>query len=239
MSELKDKVCFITGAGSGIGRATTLKLLDRGAAVFAMSRTQERLDRLVADAAAGADRLAVFCGDVRNESDVQAAFAACAERFPPLDVLINNAGIGVPTTNLAEAPLEVFERMFDTNVKGVFLCTREALKIMRPRKSGHLITVISMGGQRTNPTAPVYCASKFAARGLNSGLADQVLAEGIKVTDLNPGPVDTDYWGDRPVPRQKFLQADDVANVVLFILSQPEYVLIREINFDNIAYFQK
>ena len=237
MKEIDGKVCVITGAGSGIGRATALKLLERGAKVFAMGRTQERLDHLVADASS--DRLAVFCGDVRDESAVQAAFAACVERFGTVDVLLNNAGIGVPTTDLAEAPLEKFEQMFDTNVKGVFLCTREALKIMRPRKSGHILTVISMGGQRTNATAPVYCASKFGARGLSGGVADQVLAEGIKVTDVNPGPVDTDYWGDRPVPREKFLKADDVAEVIVFVIGQPEHVLIREINFDNIAFFRK
>jgi NADP-dependent 3-hydroxy acid dehydrogenase YdfG len=237
MKEIDGKVCVITGAGSGIGRATALKLLDRGAKVFAMGRTQERLDGLAADASS--DRLAVFCGDVRDESAVQAAFAACVARFGTVDVLLNNAGIGVPTTDLAEAPLEKFEQMFDTNVKGVFLCTREALKIMRPRKSGHILTVISMGGQRTNATAPVYCASKFGARGLSGGVADQVLAEGIKVTDVNPGPVDTDYWGDRPVPREKFLKADDVAEVIAFVIGQPEHVLIREINFDNIAFFRK
>jgi NADP-dependent 3-hydroxy acid dehydrogenase YdfG len=237
MKEIDGKVCVITGAGSGIGRATALKLLERGAKVFAMGRTQERLDHLAADASS--DRLAVFCGDVRDESAVQAAFAACVARFGTVDVLLNNAGIGVPTTDLAEAPLEKFEQMFDTNVKGVFLCTREALKIMRPRKSGHILTVISMGGQRTNATAPVYCASKFGARGLSGGVADQVLAEGIKVTDVNPGPVDTDYWGDRPVPREKFLKADDVAEVIVFVIGQPEHVLIREINFDNIAFFRK
>lgn len=237
MSTIKDKVCFITGAGSGIGRAAALKLLAAGAKVFAMSRTQERLDSLKAEAAS--DNLAIGCGDVCSEADVQAAFAACLERFGTVDILLNNAGLGVPTTDLAEAPLEKFEQMFDTNVKGVFLCTREALKVMRPRKSGHIMTVISMGGQRTNAVAPVYCASKFGARGFSGGLADQVLAEGIKVTDLNPGPVDTNYWGDRPVAREKFLKADDVAEVILFVFSQPEHVLIREINFDNIAFFKK
>ena len=234
---IKDKVCFITGAGSGIGRAATLKLLAAGAKVLAMSRTQSRLDSLEQEAAS--DQLRVCCGDVRSEADVQAAFAACLEQFGTVDVLLNNAGLGVPTTDLAEAPLEKFEQMFDTNVKGVFLCTREALKVMRPKKSGHIMTVISMGGQRTNPVAPIYCASKFGARGLSGGLADQVLAEGIRVTDLNPGPVDTDYWGDRPVPREKFLKAEEVADVIVFVLGQPEHVLIREINFDNIAFFNK
>jgi len=237
MRDIKETVCFVTGAGSGIGRATALKLLEHGAGVFAMSRTQERLDRLVEEASS--ERLRVFCGDVRSEADVQAAFAACVEQFGTVDVLLNNAGVGVPTTDLAETSLEKFEQMFDTNVKGVFLCTREALKLMRPRRSGHILTVISMGGQRTNPTAPLYCASKFGARGFNGGLADQVLAAGIKVTDINPGPVDTDYWGDRPVAREKFLKADDVAEVILFVISQPEHVLIREINFDNIAFFRK
>jgi NADP-dependent 3-hydroxy acid dehydrogenase YdfG len=237
MREIGGKVCFITGAGSGIGRATALKLLAHGGKVFGMGRTQERLDRLAQEASS--DRLAVFCGDVREEAAVQAAFAACVERFGTVDVLLNNAGVGAPTTDLAAAPLEKFEQMFDTNVRGMFLCTREALKIMRPRKSGHILTVISMGGQRTNATAPVYCASKFGARGLSGGLADQVLAEGIKVTDVNPGPVDTDYWGDRPVPREKFLKADDVAEVILFVIGQPEHVLIREINFDNLAFFRK
>jgi NADP-dependent 3-hydroxy acid dehydrogenase YdfG len=234
---VKNKVCFITGAGSGIGRAATLRLLADGAMVFAMSRTQARLDNLKDDAAS--DQLSVFCGDVRSEAEVAAAVAACVEQCGTIDVLVNNAGLGVPTTDLSEAPLEKFEQMFDTNVKGVFLCTREVLKIMRPKKSGHIVTVISMGGQRTNPVAPVYCASKFAARGFSSGLADQVLAEGIRVTDLNPGPVDTDYWGDRPVPREKFLKAEEVADVIAFVLGQPEHVLIREINFDNIAFFNK
>jgi NADP-dependent 3-hydroxy acid dehydrogenase YdfG len=214
-----------------------LKLLAAGAKVFAMSRTQERLNSLKAEAASCG--LAICCGDVRSEADVQSAFAACLEQLGTVDILLNNAGLGVPTTDLAEAPLAKFEEMFDTNVKGVFLCTREALKVMRPKKSGHVMTVISMGGQRTNAVAPIYCASKFGARGLSSGLADQVLAEGIRVTDLNPGPVDTDYWGDRPVAREKFLKADDVAEVILFVLSQPEHVLIREINFDNIAFFRK
>jgi len=236
MSRIEGKVVFITGAGSGIGRSATLKLLADGAKVFGMSRTEAKLDTLRAEAAS--DQLEVFCGDVRNEADVQAAFAGCVEKFGTVDVLLNNAGIGVPTTDLAEAPLEKFEEMFDTNVKGVFLATREALGIMRPRQSGHIVTVVSTAGLRTNPVAPLYCASKFAARGLSSGLADQVLAEGIKVTDVNPGPVDTDYWGDRPVPRETFLQADDVADAIMYVLSQPEHVLIRQLDLDSINFLK-
>jgi NADP-dependent 3-hydroxy acid dehydrogenase YdfG len=177
-----------------------------------------------------------FRGDVGDETDVITAFRHCAETFGTVDVLINNAGVGVPTPDLSQADLETFDKMVNTNMRGVFLCNREALRHMKPRKQGHIITVVSMAGQRTNPNAPVYAASKFGARGLSSGLADQVLKEGIKVTDINPGPVDSDYWGDRKVPREKFLKVDDVARVVAFVVSQPDYVLIREINFDNMNF---
>lgn len=230
MENLQNKVCFITGASGGIGKAVALLLLEKGAKVFDFSRSRQLRDEI------SHDNLLSFRGDVGNENDVITAFRNCEEAFGTVDILINNAGVGVPTPDLSQTDLETFETMINTNVRGVFLCNREALKRMKPKKRGHIITVVSMAGQRTNPNAPVYAASKFGARGLSSGLADQVLKEGIKVTDINPGPVDSDYWGDRKVPREKFLKVDDVARVVAFVLSQPDYMLIREINFDNMNF---
>ncbi|MBK9490459.1 MAG: SDR family oxidoreductase [Haliscomenobacter sp.] len=230
MSHLKNKVVFITGASSGIGKATAQMLLDAGAKVFDFSRTNQLSDEV------SHENLRSFRGDVSVEADVIAGFAACLEAFGTVDVLLNNAGLGLLSTDLAETELDTFEQMMNVNVRGVFLCNREALKIMKPHKAGHILTVISMAGQRTNPNAPIYCASKFGARGLNSGLADQALKLGIKVTDINPGPTDSNYWGDRQVPREKFLKVEDVARVILFVLDQPDYVLIREINFDNMKF---
>ncbi|SFQ81077.1 SDR family oxidoreductase [Hymenobacter arizonensis] len=230
MNPLENKVIFITGASSGIGRATARQLLEQGARVFDFSRTHQLAEELPHP------NLTSFRGDVGQEADVQAAFRLCVETYGGVDVLINNAGLGLPTPDLAETDLDTYERMMNTNVRGVFLCNREALRLMKPRQQGHIVSVISMAGQRTNPGAPLYCASKFGARGLSSGLADQVLKHGIKVTDVNPGPTDSNYWGDRPVAREKFLQADDVARVIAFVLSQPEYVVIREINFDNMKF---
>ncbi len=230
MEPLQHKVCFITGASGGIGRATARLLLESGARVFDFSRSRQLTDEVAHP------NLRSFRGDVGNENDVIAAFRHCEEAFGTVDVLVNNAGVGLPTPDLSQTDLETFEQMVNTNVRGVFLCNREALKRMKPKKAGHIITVVSMAGQRTNPNAPVYAASKFGARGLSSGLADQVLKEGIKVTDINPGPVDSDYWGDRPVPREKFLQVEDVARVIAFVLGQPGYMLIREINFDNMKF---
>ncbi len=230
MSHLNNKVVFITGASSGIGKATAEMLLAEGAKVFDFSRTHQLTDSL------SHENLRSFKGDVSVESEVIEGFAACVNAFGTVDVLLNNAGIGLLSTDLSSTELDIFQQMMDVNVKGVFLCNREALKIMKPKKEGHIMTVISMAGQRTNPNAPLYCASKFGARGLNSGLADQALKLGIKVTDVNPGPTDSNYWGDRQVPREKFLKVEDVARVIVFVLNQPDYVLIREINFDNMKF---
>lgn len=230
MNNLENKVVFITGASSGIGKATAQMLLDGGAKVFDFSRTNKLGEEV------SSPNLKSFRGDVSVEADVIAGFAACVEAFGTVDVLLNNAGLGLTSPDLSTTDLETFEKMMDINVKGVFLCNREAFKIMKPKQTGHILTVISMAGQRTNPNAPLYCASKFGARGLNSGLADQALKLGIKVTDINPGPTDSNYWGDRQVPREKFLKVEDVARVIVFVINQPEYVLIREINFDNMKF---
>lgn len=230
MNNLENKVAFITGASSGIGKATALMLLEGGAKVFDFSNKE-----LLADTVSHAN-LVSFKGDVSNEADVKKGFETCIEAFGTLDVLLNNAGLGLVSPDLSTTDLETFEIMMNVNVKGVFLCNREALKIMKPKASGHILTLISMAGQRTNPTAPIYCASKFGARGLSSGLADQALKAGIKVTDINPGPVDSNYWGDRQVAREKFLKVEDVARVIVFTINQPDYMVVREINFDNMKF---
>jgi NADP-dependent 3-hydroxy acid dehydrogenase YdfG len=230
MSYLKNKVVLITGAASGIGRATALMLLEEGAKVFDFSNKNLLSEEITHE------NLHSFRGDVSVEASVKEGFAACLDVFGTVDVLLNNAGLGLLSTDLSTTELDVFEVMMNVNVKGVFLCNREALKIMKPHGSGHILTLISMAGQRTNPNAPLYCASKFGARGLSSGLADQALKLGIKVTDINPGPTDSNYWGDRQVPREKFLKVEDVARVIIFVLSQPDYVVIREINFDNMKF---
>lgn len=232
MSDLNGTVCFLTGGSGGIGEDIGRRLLKSGVKIFDFSRTKKLEDKIK-------DRfqnIRSFLGDVGDEDNVKQAFHKCEETFGEVDFLINNAGISIPTPDLSEAEAESYDRMIDTNLRGVFLCTREALKSMKPRKRGHIINVISMAGQRTNPVAPIYVASKFGARGFSGALADQVITEGIKVTDINPGPTDTDYFGDRDVPREKFLKPDDVARVVHFVLSLPKDVLIREVNFDSMKY---
>lgn len=232
MNYIENKVYFITGASSGIGKATAISLLESGGKVVDFSRRRALTDTLQHT------NLISFKGDVSSEEDVKKGFETCLEKFGKVDVLINNAGIGSLTTDLSETDLETYENMMNVNMKGVFLCNREALRFMKVNQKGHIVTVISMAGHRTNPNAPIYCASKFGARGLSSGLADQAIKLGIKVTDVNPGPTDSDYWGDRKVPREKFLKPEDVARVICFVLNQPDDVLIREINFDSLQFLK-
>ncbi len=236
-NSLKNKVCFLTGGSSGIGEAVVDFLIKEGAKVFAVSRGHDRLRKL--KESYPRNELEVFSADVADEKAVAEAFVTCRKTFGPVDILINNAGVGIPTPDLSTAELCLFDQMADTNFKGVFLCSREALRDMKPRKRGVIVTVVSTAGQRTNPGAPLYCASKFAARGFSSGLADQVLKDGIRVMDINPGPVDTAYWGERDVPREKFLKPCEVAEVIRFVLTLPEHVVVREINFDNIHWLSK
>ncbi len=231
---LKEHVVFITGASSGIGKATVRALLAEDARVFGVGRTPERVEetrREIAD-----DRFAIHVADVAEEAAVREAFAVCSAKFGAPDILINNAGLGIPTPDLAEADPAAFDEMFRVNARGVFLCTREALKVMKPRRRGHIVNIISMAGQRANGVAPLYCASKFAARGFSMGLAEQALKAGIRVTDVNPGPVDTAYWGRRAVPREKMLKAEEVAEIIRFVLTLPERVVVREINFDALPW---
>lgn len=236
MTKLKDKICFLTGGSSGIGLAIARTLIQQEAKVFLVSRNPENLQKALEELGSNA---AGYAGNVASEQDVQEAFRSCHAQFGAIDILINNAGVGIPTPALEEASLEAWQQMIDANATGTFLCSREALKDMKPQRKGHILNVVSMAGHRTNPGAPLYCASKFAARGISSGFADQILQHEIKVTDINPGPVDTPYWGNRQVPREKFLQAEDVAEVVRFVLTLPEHVVIREINFDSIQWLAK
>ncbi|MDA3959707.1 MAG: SDR family NAD(P)-dependent oxidoreductase [Planctomycetota bacterium] len=236
-SSLSGLHCVVTGGAGGIGRAVTELLLARGAKVSALGRSQDKLDALMADNK-DTDLAAIAC-DVRSEESVQAAFASARKRFGPIAVLVNNAGVGIPTPDLATTDVSAFDAMFETNVRGSFLCGREAFADMKSGGSGHIINLVSMAGHKTNPGAPLYCASKFGQRGYNSGLADQALAAGIRVSEVSPGAVDSDYWGDREVPRQKFLQTKQVAEVVLWVLEQPAGVNIHDVRLEALAMFKK
>jgi NADP-dependent 3-hydroxy acid dehydrogenase YdfG len=222
---LSGKIAVVTGASSGIGAAVARQLTAGGARAALLARSADKLAALAAELPGS---LAVAC-DVADEASVTAAFARIESEFGTPDILVNNAGTGF-ATDLATASLADLRRIFETNVTGVFLCTRAVLGAMKARGSGHIVNVSSITGKVSNPNAPLYCASKHALNGYSSGLQQQVAAAGVRVSLVSPAAVDTAYWDGRPVDRSKFLAADEVADAILFILTRPPGVLIKDLD---------
>lgn len=225
MKDLKNLVVAITGASSGIGLETAKRFAGAGCRVVLMARESARLASAIeAVKKVKSDAIAVAV-DVTDEASVAQAF----EKVGAVDILINNAGVGF-ATDLSIAKLEDYRRIFETNVTGVFLCTRAVLPAMKQRKSGHIINVSSIVGKVANPNAPLYCASKHALNGYNSGLQQQVAADKIRVSLVSPASVDTAYWDGRQVDRTKFLKPEEVADAIFYVASAPDGVLIKDID---------
>ncbi|MFP4358956.1 MAG: SDR family oxidoreductase [Puniceicoccaceae bacterium] len=226
MTELKDKNILITGASTGIGAALARKLAAEGAKLGLMARNAEKLEAVAGEL--GSAATAIPC-DITDEAAVKAAFAKFADAMGAPDILINNAGVGYGTV-IAETDLADFRAMVDTNMTGVFLCSRAVLPAMLEKSEGQIVNVSSVVGKVANPVAPIYCASKHGLNGFISGLRQQVGPKGVKVSMVSPSAVDTAYWDGRDVDRSKFLKPGEVADVILFILRQPRGVIIEDID---------
>ncbi len=240
MDQWKGKTAFITGASNGIGAAVATRLLAEGMRVVGAARRQGRVaDVLQKVDASGANSLAVQC-DVRDEISVREAFAQAKKNFGGVDVLINNAGLGHAAA-LAEGKVDEWREMLDVNVLGLCICTRDALADMRSRGChGHIIHIGSMAGQRVPAGAGLYSATKHAVRALTEALRMELRENGdsIRVGEICPGFVETGFAGHymkseekaREVySRFKVLEADDVAEAVVYMLSCPEHVQIHDI----------
>ena len=234
MKNLTNLVVAITGGSSGIGLETAKLFARSGSKLALLARSPEKLEKAQTELAAiGATALALPV-DVSDESAVAAAFARIAESLGPVDILVNNAGTGF-ATDLSTCSLADYRRIFETNVTGVFLCSKAVLSSMKERKSGHIINVSSIVGKVSNPNAPLYCASKHALNGYNSGLQQQVAEDKIRISLVSPSAVDTAYWDGRQVDRSKFLSPGEVASVIHFVASQPEGVLIKDVDLSAFA----
>jgi NAD(P)-dependent dehydrogenase (short-subunit alcohol dehydrogenase family) len=192
--DLKDKVAVVTGASSGLGLAFSEALAARGAQVYGLARRAERLEALRRDL--GGRFHPVVC-DVRDESQVKAAFDALGREAGRIDVLVNNAGLGRfgPVDKLS---LEDWKVQVDTNLTGVFLCTREALAFMKRQNretgfGGHIVNIASVAGLLGTAQLAAYNATKFALRGFSEALMKEVRDDGVKVTCVYPGSVATAF----------------------------------------------
>jgi len=229
--DLTDSVAVVTGASSGLGVHFASALIDRGATVFGLARSTDKLEAIRNDLG---DAFRPVSCDVRDEEQVAAAFKQVRTDGGRLDVLLNNAGLGQfgPVDDL---PLEKWDVQMDTNLRGVFLCAREAVPTMRAQNEetgfgGHIVNVASIAGLLGNPNLTAYNASKFGVRGFSESLMKEVREDGIRVTCLYPGSVDTNFFDVAGVEMtDNPLQPEDVAATAIHVLESPANHLISEV----------
>ena len=230
---LDDKVALITGASSGIGRATALRLAERGVAVALAARTASTLEEVVREIEHhNGKAIAVKC-DVAEESEILALFKA-ADAFGTLGALVNNGGIVGTTSRVDEMSAERIQRMMAVNVTGSILCAREAVKRMSTRHGGQggvIVNLSSVAAKLGAPNTYVdYAASKGAIDSFTIGLGHEVAGEGIRVAAIRPGLIDTEIHGsggdpDRAhrlahmVPMKRVGYADEIANAIVWLMS--------------------
>jgi 3-oxoacyl-[acyl-carrier protein] reductase len=230
MQSLEDQIALVTGAGRGIGRAISLALGAVGARVVLAARSVDQLREVAAEIAAAGGVAEFEAADIAEEADVRRLFARVAERHGRLDILINNAGAG-SFGPLSDFPVAEFDRILAVNVRGTFLCSQEAVRLMKPRRSGAIVSIASVVAFRGYPNQSAYTASKHAVLGMMKSLANEAQEYGIRVSAVLPGGVDTGMIGDaRPdLDRTQLLQSEDIARTVLFLLTLSERAAIDEI----------
>jgi len=235
-----DRVIIIVGAGGGFGRALLEKIAPRGARLALADLASAPLDELAAQARQlGAADVATAAVDVTDETSVAAFFASVKEKFGRADTLLYLPGMSIASP-VADMPVDAYDKIVDVNLKGLFLASKHFIPITDPARDPLITYISSQAATRANPNAPVYCAAKAAVSMFGQGLAMQVMKQNIRVTAIKPGPVNTvGFWGDRPVPREKFMQAADVAQVIDFILHLPPHIVTHEISFESFEFFKK
>ena len=222
MAVLEDKVAIVTGSTKGIGLGIASALLAEGARVVISARNSSE----VKDVAGKLEKshrgrvLGVAC-DVRREDQVAALFQAAAKEWGGLDFLVNNAGIGL-FKKVEELSLEEWNSVLETNLTGVFLCTRAAIPAMRKRGGGYIVNISSLAGTNAFPTAAAYNVTKFGLNGFSEALMQEVRYDGIRVSYVMPGSVNTHFGGSAPDPAHSWkITPEDIGEIVLDLLRFP------------------
>ena len=235
---LAGKVAVVTGASRGIGLAIAQALVAEGCTVVATSRRISAQPKKSDSRPPITDNrspiTAVQC-DVRDERSVGTLFASVKEQFGQLDILVNNAGMAHPLCNIQDLPLETWREVLETNLTGMFLCTRAALPLMR--KGGVIVNNLSVAARGVFAGESAYCASKHGTLGFTDTLRAEVRGRGIRVVSLLPGPTATDIWDQfmPEAPRDKMMSPETVARAVIAAITLPENATVEELRIGPTA----
>lgn len=223
--QLNNKIAVVTGGTKGIGRAIAESLLKAGASVFICARDEEELKQALEKLSELGNARGEVC-DVKSEAQVVALFAECERVFGAVDILINNAGIGIIGKTVEEMSSAEFEQTLQTNLFGVFYTCHRAIPLIKKRGGGYIINVSSLAGQNAHPKMAAYNASKFGLNGFTEAMMQEVRQDNIKVSLICPGSVNTYFGGDQPSDEKSWqLQPEDIAQVVLNLLTMNERAL--------------
>ncbi len=224
--KLKGTSAIVTGGTKGIGRAIAEALVREGVNVCISARNQNEIESAISDLGkSGTGRAIGFQCDVRDYEQVKALVAHATGELGGLDILINNAGIGIFETVEAMTP-EDFRAILETNIFGVFYCCHEAIPQMKQRGGGYIINISSLAGANPHPRMAAYNASKFGLNGFSEALMQEVRHDNIKVSYIMPGSVNTEFGGDDPGDTKSWqLQPTDIARLVLDLLHHDDRAL--------------
>lgn len=233
-----NKIVFITGASSGIGKATAELFANAGAKLILAARRQDKLEALARELSS-LTAVHTLLLDVQQESAVKEAIQTLPTEWQAIDLLVNNAGLAQGLETVAKGQSEDWSRMIDTNIKGLLYVTQAVLPGMIARARGHIINIGSIAGRAVYAGGAVYCATKFAVKGLTAALKIECHGTPIRVTEIAPGAADTEfslvrYKGDHEKADKTYagmtpLSALDIAETIFFAANRPAHVNISEI----------
>ena len=238
--EIKGKVAIITGASSGIGKATSLKLAASGAKLALVARTEEKLEKIKQEVLnLGAEAVSIPT-DVTDNVEVEAMVKKVVEKYGRVDILVNSAFWG-PPGSLEQTTEEFWDHTLDTTLKAPFLCTRAVVPYMRKQGGGRIVNIGSLAGKVGEDNRTAYCAAKWGLEGLSAALREELTRDNIHVHLISPAATNTPFWpgsGAKLTPEilARFVPPETIADAVAWVIQQPDQVHIPDLpiyNFRN------
>ena len=226
MTVLTDKIAVVTGAGSGIGEAIATLLHEEGVKVILAGRNKDKLQNVANQLAQ--DSVKVVPTDVTKKEEVDELIKIAQQTFGGLDIVINSAG-QMLSSKITDYQVDEWDSMIDVNIKGTLYTAQAALPTMLEQSSGHLINIASISGFEVTKSSTIYSATKAAVHTITQGLEKELAKTGVKVTSISPGMVDTAITAAYNPSDRKKLDPQDIAEAVLYALTQPKHVNVNEI----------